>query len=361
MSRRKKAIHALNSLKGWKIIFPIFIGLLVVGWFLYNEFDLETFSKLSLGWNSLFWIFMAFLMMLIRDLGYLFRIRVLSSGDLNWRQCFNVVFLWEFTSAITPTMVGGTAAAVVFVNKEGINVGRSSAIVMLTSFLDELYLIIMFPVLLILVKAKALFTIAKTNGIDESFSFSTEFFYFAVIGFGIILLYTSLLSYGLFFNPPGLKKLLLWIFKIRFLRKWRDKAGEAGDDIIRTSKEFRMKKISFWLKAFGSTFLSWTARYWVVNCLILAIVDVSDHFLIYARQLVMWIMMIVSPTPGGSGLAEFIFSKYLGEFLPLGLAVAMALLWRMVSYYPYLFIGTIMFPRWFRSKFIKKIVTRKTE
>ena len=47
----------------------------------------------------------------------------------------------------------------------------------------------------------------------------------------------------------------------------------------------------------------------------------------------MWIMMLVSPTPGGSGFAEFVFSKYLGEFLPsAGVAIAMAILWRLISY-----------------------------
>ena len=29
----------------------------------------------------------------------------------------------------------------------------------------------------------------------------------------------------------------------------------------------------------------------------------------------------------------------------------MALVWRMVSYYPYLFIGAIIFPRWVSQKF----------
>jgi len=29
------------------------------------------------------------------------------------------------------------------------------------------------------------------------------------------------------------------------------------------------------------------------------------------------------------------------------------LLWRLVSYYPYLFIGAIILPRWIRSRFSK--------
>ena len=133
---------------------------------------------------------------------------------------------------------------------------------------------------------------------------------------------------------------------------------ETGTDLISTSRVFRKKSAAFWLKAFAATFFSWTARYWVVNFLLLAFFAIDGHILIFARQLVMWIMMLVSPTPGGSGFAEFVFSRYLGDFIPLGFAVVMALVWRLVSYYPYLFIGAIMLPRWLSGKFSRK---RKAE
>jgi len=70
--------------------------------------------------------------------------------------------------------------------------------------------------------------------------------------------------------------------------------------------------------------------------------------------------MLISPTPGGSGFAEYVFTRYLGEFIPVDAAllgsvvIAMALLWRMVSYYPYLLIGAIIFPRWIKTKFLNK-------
>ena len=80
-----------------------------------------------------------------------------------------------------------------------------------------------------------------------------------------------------------------------------------------------------------------------------------EHFLVFARQLVMWIALLVSPTPGGSGVAEFMFDKFLGEFIPIaGLSVALALLWRLVSYYPYLAIGALVVPKWLNDKFGKK-------
>jgi uncharacterized protein (TIRG00374 family) len=149
---------------------------------------------------------------------------------------------------------------------------------------------------------------------------------------------------------------LLQIFKIPFLRKWRHDASDTGDDIMTTSKELKGKPFSFWFKAFAATVVSWTARYWVVNFLILAFISLNmqEHLMVYARQLVMWVIMLISPTPGSSGVAEIAFSGFLREFIPLGLAGTLALLWRLVSYYPYLFIGAVILPRWIRRTHIKK-------
>lgn len=49
---------------------------------------------------------------------------------------------------------------------------------------------------------------------------------------------------------------------------------------------------------------------------------INDHLLIFTRQLVMWIMMIVRPTPGGSGFAELILGRYLSDLIPVDQATA---------------------------------------
>lgn len=333
-----------------KIIYPILIGIAVVVYLLQREVDVDLFTVISFTWHSLFWLSIAILMMVIRDVGYIIRLKILSDHDFSWRQCFNVIMLWEFSSSITPSAIGGTGVAIFFVNREGLSIGRSTAVVMATSFLDELYFIIMFPLLFIVVTGSDLFAIGAGPG-EEAISFTNEFFYFAVIGYIIKFIFVLLVAYGLFVNPRGLKWLLLWIFRLPYIRKWRHKMHETGTDLIETSRVFQTKTAGFWIKVFTATFFSWTSRYWVVNFMLLAFFVVDDHLLIFARQLVMWIMMLVSPTPGGSGFAEFVFSRYLGDFIPLGFAVVMALMWRLISYYPYLFIGAIMLPRWLEGKF----------
>jgi uncharacterized protein (TIRG00374 family) len=320
-----------------------------------RKFDADLFNSLRFDERAIFWIFVAILLMAIRDFGYMIRLKILSDRNLSWIQTFRIIMLWEFTSAITPSAIGGTSVAIIFVNKEKIKIGRASAIVMATSFLDELYFIIALPVILIFISGHRLFHIEGADG--AGLAFANEFFLFAIIGYLIKLLYTIALSYGLFINPRGLKWLLLWIFKLPVLRRWRREANEAGYDIVNSSYELRKKPFLFWLKAFGATVLSWTSRYWIINALFLAFFVVPDHFLVFARQLVAWIMMLVSPTPGGSGFSEYVFIRYFGELLQVSpelkgsLAAVLALLWRLISYYPYLFIGSIMFPRWIRSKF----------
>jgi len=198
-----------------------------------------------------------------------------------------------------------------------------------------------------------LFDIGTTN------SMAKELLTFSIIGYSLKLAWVITLVYGLFFNPRGLKWLLLLIFKLPFLRRWKHGANRAGSDIINSSKEYRNKPTSFWVKVVLASFISWSSRFLVVNALLMAFFSIEHNLLIFARQLVMWIMMLVSPTPGGSGFAEFVFTRYLSEFIPVDAAlivpvsVAMALLWRLVTYYPYLFLGSIIFPRWVRRHFIK--------
>lgn len=349
--------NPFRKLSGVNVIYPVIFGLGVISYYLFKEFEPTAFDTISFNYTMVIFLFLAVCFMAIRDIGYMYRIRVLTNKELSWKQAFRVIMLWEFSSALLPSAVGGTTIAMIFVNKEGINLGRSTAVVMATSFLDELYFVLMFPMLLVLISIPTLFTVGADVNSDSFFSFTNAFLWFAVIGYILKFLYLIVLGYGLFINPRGLKWLLLWIFKLPFLRKFRQAANVTGTDIISSSRELKRQSFAFWFKAFGGTFFSWSARYLVVNALLLAFFAVSDHFLVFARQLVMSNMMLVFPTPGGSGFSEIIFAQYLKDFIPTSIIYSgamiavLALLWRLVSYYPYLIIGSVILPSWLKNKF----------
>lgn len=336
---------ALKLFSPTRIAITIFIGLAVASYLVIKDFKVEVFQNIEWTWNSTFWILIAILMMLIRDLAYIIRIRILTDYQLSWKQAFQSIMLWEFASAITPSVVGGSGVAIYIINKEGINLGRSTAVVMSSALLDELFYVLMVPTLILLVGLSDLFPLQMEK---EFFGIVLGTKGIFLVGYCFILLLTLSIAYAIFFRPRGFKWILLKVFKLSFLKRWRPNVAATGDEIIVTSKELKIKPFSFWLQSFLATFASWTARYWVVNFLILAFVTVDQHLLIYARQLVMWVIMLISPTPGGTGIAEIAFSGFLEDFIPFGLAAAMAALWRLISYYPYLFIGAIILPRWIK-------------
>ena len=333
----------------WKIAIPIVIGLGVVTYMLWNEANGEVFENLKFTFNSVIFIILAFVFMAGRDLGYIIRIRLFSDALLSWRQAFRVIMLWEFTSAITPSTVGGSAVATIFLHKEGISIGKSAALVMLTAFFDELIFVLAFPILVLIVGNGVIF------GVESAQAVMSLVWGGWALKLGLVLL----LSYGLFFRPRGLKYLIIKLFKLKFLRKWRSKAIEAGDDIVLSAREINGYKPVFWIKAFLATFLSWSSRFLVANMIFEAFFSISDHIILLARQAAMWVMMIISPTPGGSGFAEYIFQSFLSDIAPVdtstqvGTVLLIALMWRMVTYYPYLFIGAFILPKWlsqFNSK-----------
>lgn len=345
----------ISRLKPKRAIIPALIGIAVVLFFIIKEIDTDVIRNLQFSWKSVFWLAIAWCCMIGRDLGYIIRIRILSEQDLNWRQAFRVIMLWEFTSAITPSTVGGTAVAVVFIHKEGISVGRSTSIVLATSFLDELYFVIMGPILLLIVGKEMLF---MTSLQGTGATFLNNLLVISIIGYTIILAWVILVGYGLFIDPDKIRKIIISLFRLPVLKRWKVSAEKAGDDIVQSSHELKSKPFIFWIKALTATFLSWTSRYWVVNAILVAFFAVKDHFLIFARQLVTWIMMIISPTPGGSGFAEVILGRYITDAIPvapefaMSIALAIAIIWRIISYYPYLIIGALIVPGWIERKFI---------
>ena len=107
------------------------------------------------------------------------------------------------------------------------------------------------------------------------------------------------------------------------------------------------KSFTFWLKAFGITCLAWTSRYLVVNALLIAFTTSGSQLLAFVRQLILWVVMTISPTPGGSGVSEYMFREYYADFFDVaGMTLVVAFVCRIITYYMYLLIGAIIIPGW---------------
>ncbi len=341
-----------------KILIPIVLGLGVASFMLYRNFDPNAFNNVRWTMQSTYWLLMAFVMVFIRDLAYMVRLRVLTDNQLNWKQSFDVIMLWEFCSAIAPAILGGGFAFAIFIiNKEKIKMGRSISVVMFTSFLDGMFFALIAPLVYFTVGKDGLFSTINSQSAQQLSHGNTLYFTFWLIYF-LVLAYKLLVAYALFINARAVKKWLINLFTIPILRKWRHKAYDTGSEMVIASVALKKQKLGYWVKSFMATCVSWSARFIIINCIIMAFSSIPfDHFLLYARQVVMGILMIGSPTPGGSGVAELVFSNFLGEFIDnIALTSTLALLWRLISYYPYLFIGAIVLPRWIKRVFTKEVL-----
>jgi uncharacterized protein (TIRG00374 family) len=82
-----------------------------------------------------------------------------------------------------------------------------------------------------------------------------------------------------------------------------------------------------------------------------------NHLVIFARQLILWLFMVVSPTPGGSGVSEYAFKEYYSDVFSSKYSesaiIFVTLIWRMISYYLYLLIGLLVIPNWIKKSFSK--------
>jgi len=318
---------------------------LVVLYLLWRQFDPEEFRKISWTAHTLVWIGLAILLLIGRHLAYSYRLRVLSDKKFSWKKCIELIFIWDFSSAVSPTSLGGSAVALFVLSQEKLPTAKTSTIVIYTVVLDTIFFILTLPVLLVLLGPEIIRPgLTEFHGLDGwGFTFLTAYVFMAVYG--------ALFFYGLWVNPRQIKRLMVGFTMLSFLKKYRAKAIQLGDDIIITSKELRFKPVWYHLSAFLATAVAWSFRFLLLSAIIIAIVDgISLDFLtqsrLYARLQSMFVIMAFSPTPGGSGFAEYVFGGFLSDFVPKGIALVVALIWRMLAYYTYLIAGIIIIPNW---------------
>lgn len=344
-SARQQHLRYLNL--AWKILLPVAIGLGVVIWLFHREFNMEVWRSIHWDTHVILCIGLAWLFMLGRDFGLSWRFRTLTDRQLTWWQAIRVNMLCEFTSCVTPSAVGGSALGMVYLHSESIELGRATTLMMTTLFLDELFFVVSLPLVMLVVPYHELF------GFDHStFTMGLETVFWIV--YSIIFLWTLLLFLGIIVRPRYIHRLLVKLFSLKWLRKWRTQVDTLGANMEQTGRDLRTRPMRWWLETFGGTALSWSSRYLVVNALFLGFAPAADQLIVFARQFVVWVVLMISPTPGGSGVSEWLFTTYYGDLIhSAGMALVIALFWRIISYYVYLFIGACIVPGWLRREFRK--------
>jgi len=221
----KEQQEVLKSIRVSKIILPILIGIGVVLYLLWQQFDPVAFSKINWNGHTLFWIAASITLLIIRHIAYATRLRILSGGEFSWKKCIELVFIWEFSSAVSPTSVGGTATALFVLAQEKLSAAKTTTLVIYTAILDTLFFVGTLPILLAIFGPK----IIRPN----------------------LFSWDHLDSWGYaFIGAYVLKRILGWITSFKLLKRFNEKAVKLGKDIVLASKEMKNERWPFHIAAF---------------------------------------------------------------------------------------------------------------
>jgi len=280
----------------------------------------------------------------LRDLGYMYRLRILSNSSMRWRQCFDSIVLWELASALTPSVVGGSAAAVWILKREGMRWGKSLATIFATALMDELFYLLAVPIMfgIALLSDHSIFPeiASDASGINTSLPVLFGMAY-AFIG-----ALTAVILYGLIIQPDATFHRLTRWSKRRPLQRWEPAIASWASDLREASRTLKQATATFWGKAFLATCISWCARFATLNMVFSIFYSNVPHAALLARQLVLWLVLTISPTPGSAGVAELGLPALTSDLIGIAYFAIVVLIWRLSTYFMYLIVGALILPQW---------------
>ncbi len=337
---------ALKVLKPSRIIFPIILGLLVVFVVAYQDDQLNAERLRLFGDFQLLHVLLLLLVLGAKDLLNAFRFRFLSHLQWPWASALRVILLWEFAIAVIPPVVGAATVLLFIIYKEGQSFGKAVAFTLMLAGLDNIFFITAAP-LAIFFSQGAVFPPAQEaadllgEGVSALFWFS----------YGMIIFYTVLIFSSVFWFPKTIRKIQLSIMSVSFLKKWKGAVEKQSNELILASEVLKGRGVKYWVVLVVLSYGVWSLKYFLVSIILNGFVplSLSEHFLMVGRHVVMWVVMLVSPSPGNAGIAELIFPIFYLEYGGQYTFIA-SLIWRLATYYPYLMIGIILLPRWLRPK-----------
>ncbi len=312
------------------------LAIITVISFTRDDFSLQVFTHIDINYLLLALI-ITFLFWLIKSLKLRLLVRSLG-GSVPLLKIFNIYLASAFIAHVTPSSSGGLPFIIYFIHREGLPVGKSTALTVIDSIFNLLFYLIVAPLLLV--------------AWGEYMRFGpqiTKLFYlalFLVTGFILLIIF-------LIFNSHLAISFLDWLVSLSFVKKI------IGEEICVHIKAYVQKEINYFNEGLEILIqkkkelfmvILYTILYWLVYLMLPPVllrglgarIEIVPVIL---AQLVFNFIYPLIPTPGGSGGAElgiaYLFKFMVPNYI-LGIFVA---LWRFFSFYLSLIVGGILFVR----------------
>jgi glycosyltransferase 2 family protein len=326
----------MNKYQKWLII-ALFISaasVALVVCLTFNADTIEALKKIKLKYillAALFHIFSYFI--------WGARTRALSNAlgyRINYFKIVEIIISSVFAAAITPSSAGGEPVRMHMLYRNGIPLGKATAIVLGERLLDAFLIFASLPFALYIMRDML------SNSELSAALLTASFLAFMILIFFI---------YGLW--KPGKVKSIIHKITGRFAHV----SGKRTDISITYFTEQVDKEIDLFhesIRIFISegkrgllwgiifTFLFWAVEFFQLVLILIGLSQTPSILIAYAAQVLLALIMIVPATPGASGVAELGAATIFSVFIDASIIGITVIAWRALTYYMNLLLGGLM-------------------
>ena len=326
----------MNKYKKWLII-ALFISaasVALVVCLTFNADTIEALKRIKLKYflaAALFHIFSYFI--------WGARTRALSNAlgyRINYFKIVEIIISSVFAAAITPSSAGGDPVRMHMLYRNGIPLGKATAIIVGERLLDAFLIFASLPFALYIMR-----DLLSNSKLDAAL-LTANFLAFMILIFFI---------YGLL--KPGKVKSIIHKITGRFANV----LGKRTDISITYFTEQVDKEIDLFhesIRIFISegkrgllwgiifTFLFWTVEFFQLVLILIGLSQTPSILIAFAAQVLLALIMIVPATPGASGVAELGAATIFSVFIDASIIGITVIAWRALTYYMNLLLGGLM-------------------
>ena len=341
------------------IILSLTLSLLIILLILYFTFNEKTINQLTstpikyeffavaIGLNILYWFLWGL------------RLKVLSNAidkniNIGLWESTKIVIANLFLAGITPSMAGGEPVRIHLLNKDGMNLGGSTAAVLGERLLDAVFMLVLVPFAFFIFKDKVYLA---SGSVDVELIRYIS--YGLTIGVVFFLILLAFFIYAII-RPEKTKALLIFInSKLSRFRKNKEKESRVISRINNEVDNFHKSMFCFvdegrkaLFKASIITILFWSTGFMIPSMILMGLGLPPFFVESYAAQILLLVIIMLPLTPGSAGVTELGIGGLYGVLVGTGsgsLIGVFIILYRFVTYYMNLIAGAIFQYRIFKS------------
>lgn len=322
--------------KSLNIIVLILITALVLYFSLKDNFKTtvtEIFS-MNVWWTIIaflfiffYWIFRSYaLFLIVRE----------NSKKFKFAQSFQLMLRTQFFNAVTPFATGGQPFQIYYLNQCDISIGSATGLVVENFIVYQIALVLLG--IIAVVSNYFLHIFSKVHILQK----------LVTLGFIIntlVIVIMFIVAFGKKISKKILNFSVNMLVKLRVIKDKEKKLNQWDKSInqFHGSATILLKNKPLFLKTVVLNFVALLCLYLIPIFIFYAIglyTQVTGFEVIIASSYVMLMGSFV-PIPGGTGGLEYGFMAFYGSFIKGGTLSAIMLVWRFITYYFGLIIGSI--------------------